>query len=187
MTATNPQSGARGPDAPPSGFLFVEGVLLILFGLAAVAFPLWASIAAAVLLGWILIATGIAGLIGAFSARPHVHFGWSLVSSIVSIFSGLVAAFYPLAGVMALVIVIAAWLVLDGVSSMMIALDSRRAGGRSWGWSTLSAVVDWLLAIGVFVLAPAGGPLIVGIVVAISLVFGGATLLMLGAAVRRKA
>ncbi len=187
MTATNSPSTPRGPDAPPSGFLFVEGVLLILFGLAAVVFPLWASIAAAVLLGWILIATGIAGIVGAVSTRPHVHFGWSLVSSIISILSGLVAAFYPLAGILALVIVIAAWLVVDGVSSMMIALASRRAGGKSWGWSAVSAVIDWLLAIGVFVLAPAGGPLIVGIVVAISLVFGGVTLLMLGAAVRRNA
>jgi uncharacterized membrane protein HdeD (DUF308 family) len=165
----------------------VEGVLLVVFGLAAIVFPLWASIAAAVLLGWILIATGIAGLVGAFNARPHVHFGWSLVSSVVSILSGLVAAFYPLAGVFALAIVISAWLIVDGVSSLMIALDMRRAGQRSWGWPALSAIVDWLLAAGVFVLAPAGGPLIVGVVVAISLVSGGVALLMLGAAARRAA
>jgi uncharacterized membrane protein HdeD (DUF308 family) len=180
MSSNDSQSDRRERDAAPSGFLFVEGVLLLLFGLAAVVFPIFASIAAAVLLGWLLIATGIAGLIGAFSARPHLHFGWSLVSSVVSIIAGLLAAFYPLAGVLALVLLIAAWLVLDGVSSMMIALDQRRSGGKTWGWTALSAVMDWLLAIGVFVFAPLGGPVIVGIVVGVSLIFGGGALLMVG-------
>ena len=109
------------------------------------------------LLGWISSPPELRGLVGAFNARPHVHFGWSLVSSVVSILSGLVAAFYPLAGVFALAIVISAWLIVDGVSSLMIALDMRRAGQRSWGWPALSAIVDWLLA-AAFV-RPGGRPL----------------------------
>jgi uncharacterized membrane protein HdeD (DUF308 family) len=85
---------------------------------------------------------------------------------------------------MALALVIAAWLVLDGVSSLMIALDLRRKGRASWGWSAVSAVVDWLLAVGIFVLAPLGGVLVVGVVVGIDLIFGGGALLMVAAAAR---
>jgi uncharacterized membrane protein HdeD (DUF308 family) len=185
MTATTPQSPPPSSSSAPPGFLFVEGGVFVLFGLAAIAFPIFASFAAAVLLGWILIACGVAGLFGAFSARPHLHFGWSLVSSIVAIVAGLIVAFDPLAGVLSLVIVLAAWLVLDGVSSMMIALNLRGAGARSWGWSAFSAIVDWVLAAGIFLLAPRGGALIVGLIVGIDLLMGGVALLMIGASLRR--
>jgi uncharacterized membrane protein HdeD (DUF308 family) len=187
MTAAAHHTEPRSSTSTGAGILFVEGAVLILFGVAAIAFPLFASIAAAVLLGWILIASGIAGLIGAFTERPHLHFGWSLLSSIVSIAAGLVAAFYPLAGVLALALVIAAWLALDGVGSMMIALNLRRAGSRSWGWPAVSAIIDWVLAVGIFMLAPVGGALIVGIIVGVDLVFGGVALMMIGAALRGQA
>jgi uncharacterized membrane protein HdeD (DUF308 family) len=185
MTTTTPHPNPLPLSKQPPVFLFVEGGLLVLFGLAALAFPVFASISAAVLLGWILIAGGLAGLFGAFTAKPHMHFGWSMVSSIVAIVSGLVAAFYPLAGVTALAILIAAWLVLDGFSSMMIARDLHRSGRRGWVWPVVSAIVDWLLAIGIFVFAPLGGPLVVGTIVGIDLVFGGAALLMVGVSARR--
>lgn len=187
MTVSPRQFRPSGLGKPPSVFLFVEGVLLVLFGLAALTFPVFASIAAAVLFGWVLMAVGVAGLLGAFGSKPHLHFGWSLVSSIMAIAAGLIAAFYPLAGVTALVIVIAAWLVVDGASSMMIALDLRRKRQGPWGWPAVSAVADWLLAIGILVLAPLGGLVVVGIIVGIDLVFGGVALLMLGASGRRRA
>lgn len=187
MTTTIRQTRLQDSNPTGAGFLLVEGVLLVMFGLAAIAFPIFASIAAAILLGWILIACGIAGLFGAFSAKPHLHFGWSLVSSLVAIAAGVIAAFYPLAGIMSLALIIAAWLVLDGISSLMIGLNLRRGGGRSWGWSVLSTVVDWLLGALIVVLAPIGGSLIVGLIVGIDLVMGGVALLMIGASLRRVA
>jgi uncharacterized membrane protein HdeD (DUF308 family) len=44
-----------------------------------------------------------------------------------------------------------------------------------------------VLAIGIFLLAPVGGPLIVGIIVGVDLVFGGVALVMIGAALRGQA
>ena len=184
MTPIPPPLGPQSLERPPSWFLFVEGVLLILFGLAAIVFPIIAGMAAATFVGWILIACGLAGLFGAFAARPRMHFGWSLVSSTIAIAAGFVAAFNPLAGILALILVMVVWLILDGVSSMMIALALRRSGERSWVWSAGSAVVDWLLAVGLLVLGPRGGPLMVGVIVGIDLLLGGAALLAIGASSR---
>ena len=61
MTAATQHTAPHGSTSTGAGILFVEGVVLILFGVAAIAFPLFASIAAAVLLGWILIASGHRG------------------------------------------------------------------------------------------------------------------------------
>jgi membrane protein HdeD len=158
-------------------FWFVEGMLLILLGLVAIAYPVFASVAVAVVLGWLLIASGIAGLFGTFAAEPHFHRGWSAASSLAAISMGLIAVSNPAAGVPALIVVIALWLVLDGFSSMMIALRLRLTKGRSWAWLAASAAVDGLLAIGLIVLAPAGGPSIVGDIVGIDLVLAGLLLL----------
>ena len=181
-SASVPSSSGRFGGA--SGFLVAEGVILILLGLAAVVFPVLAGVATAVLFGWILFVSGLIGLVSAFRSRPHLHFRWSIVSSMLAIVAGLIVALSPLTGVIALVVVIAAWLALDGVSSWMIGIDRRRAGAPGWGWSIASAVVDWILAICLLLLGPVGGAVVVGIVVGIDLVLGGFSLVMLGRAAK---
>src|SRR5580700_7222111 len=83
MTWSTEMSSAAIDNPPRSlpWFLIVEGLLVVALGVAAVVFPVMAGVAAAVLFGWILIAVGAVGLVGAFSSRPRVHFGWSLVSA----------------------------------------------------------------------------------------------------------
>jgi uncharacterized membrane protein HdeD (DUF308 family) len=187
MSANQHPFGSDNQAKTASMFLLGEGVLLVLLGLAAIAFPTLAGVATAVLLGWILMASGVVGLVSTFTGKNHVHFWWSLISSILAIAAGLVVAFHPLAGAVALVIVIAAWLTLDGVSTLMIALDQRRSQRRSWGWLFASALVDWLLAGALLFLSPIAGLLAIGFIVGIDLVFGGVALLMIGAAMRRPA
>ena len=167
-----------------SGFIVAEGVLLIVLGLAAVAFPIVAGVAAAVFFGWVLFVSGLVGLFGAFRSKPHLHFRWSIVSSLLAIVAGLVVALFPLTGVITLVVVIAAWLALDGASALMIGLDLKRSGGRAWGWSIASAAVDWILAACLLLLGPVGGAVVVGIIVGIDLALGGVSLVMLGRAAR---
>jgi uncharacterized membrane protein HdeD (DUF308 family) len=185
MAGSTPAFRPIGLTAAPRSVLLLEAALLVVFGLAGLVFPALASIAAVVLFGWILIASGLMGLVSAFAARPHLHFGWSLLSAVAAVLAGFAIAVFPLSGVVALTILIAAWLLVDGVSSMMIANGLRRSH-KTWIWSVLSALVDWLLALVVLVLAPAGGFLIVGVVVGVDLVFGGLALGMTAAWGRRR-
>ncbi len=186
MTIPSPQPlPAAGGPGRASRWLHIEGAVLVVLGIAALVFPALAGVAAAVLFGWILIIIGIAGVAGSLSSRPHVHLGWSLVSSILALVAGLIVAFFPLAGAMTLVFVIAAWLVLDGVSSLMIGLELRRAGRHPWRWQIISAAVDWLLAILLLALGPAGGAVLIGFVVGIDLIMGGLALLALGRSMGR--
>ena len=50
-----------------SPWLTIEGVLLILLGIAALVMPLMAGLAATLVFAWILILTGMIGLISAFA------------------------------------------------------------------------------------------------------------------------
>lgn len=166
-------------------FALTEGVLLLLCGLAALCFPAFAGIATSVLFGWILIASGVTGLVVTLVRSGYTHVGWSLFSSALAIVAGLLIAFDPFAGAMVVTAVIAAWLFLDGISSFMIALDLRRSRRPTWGWLIVSAITDWLLAAVIFFLNPVASLLVVGLIVGIDLCVAGIALLGLGWNLRR--
>lgn len=181
-----PIDTAKSPTGRVSGFLSIEGMLLVLFGLAALVFPAMAGVATAVLLGWILIACGIAGVVATVSGRAHVQLRWSLLSALLALVAGFVIAFDPPVGVAVFIGVVAAWLVLDGVSSLMIGLDLRRRGRRAWGWMIGSVAIDWILAAGLFVIGPLFGLVAVGVIIGVDLVLGGIALLTLASGLRRQ-
>jgi uncharacterized membrane protein HdeD (DUF308 family) len=163
----------------------VEGVLLILLGIAAVAMPLMAGIAATLVFAWILILTGMIGLISAFAGRAHAHLGWSLASAIIALVIGVILLVYPLAGAVALTIVIGAYLLLDGVTLIGLALDHRRRGLGPWGWLLVSGLIDVVLAAFIFFMNVIGSAVFVGVVVGISLIFAGIALLLIQRAAPR--
>ena len=74
--------------AEKSPWLLIEGVLLVLLGLAAVLMPLMAGLAASLVFAWILILSGMVGLISAFAGRNHAHLGWSLASAVIALVIG---------------------------------------------------------------------------------------------------
>ena len=68
----------------------VEGIILIILGLAAVVIPPIATLAVEILYGWLFLISGIVGLITTFRMRQAPGFGWSLVSAILGIAVGIV-------------------------------------------------------------------------------------------------
>src|ERR1700730_7371106 len=59
----------------------VEGIILILLGLAAVVIPPIATLAVEILYGWLFLIRGIVGLITSFQSSLRSGFWWSLVSA----------------------------------------------------------------------------------------------------------
>lgn len=57
----------------------VEGILLVILGLAAMIVPPLASLAVTIFLGWMFLIGGVAGLIVTFWARQMPGFWWSLI------------------------------------------------------------------------------------------------------------
>ena len=63
----------------------LQGVLMAVAGLLALIYPMLASVAMMVLLGWILILSGVVQGIGLIGARQIPHFWLQLVSVVLSI------------------------------------------------------------------------------------------------------
>jgi uncharacterized membrane protein HdeD (DUF308 family) len=67
----------------------LQGILMVAAGVLALVYPLIASVAIVLLLGWILIVSGLFQGIGLIGARQVPHFWLQLISVVLSIIVGL--------------------------------------------------------------------------------------------------
>ena len=76
----------------------VEGIILVILGIAAIMLPLVATIALTIIIGWIFLVSGIVGLVTTFWMRQAPGFWWSLISAIIAIGAGVVLLLWPISG-----------------------------------------------------------------------------------------
>src|SRR5262249_25913597 len=124
------------------GLFLAEGIVLIILGTLAVLVPPVASLAATIFFGWILLLSGMVGLISTLRARNAPGFGWSLFSAITGIVAGVVLLWMPVQGTLSLTAVLIAFLFVEGVASILYALDHRKSSSGRWGWMLASGIID---------------------------------------------
>jgi uncharacterized membrane protein HdeD (DUF308 family) len=154
-----------------------EGIILVLLGAAAIIIPQIATLTVSLLLGWLLLFSGIAGLFTTFSMRPMAGLWWSLLSAVIAIGVGLVLLFSPATGAVSLTLVLIAFFLIEGIASIMFALDHRNELPGTWVAMLLSGIVDLLLGGLIFLGLPSSAAWAIGLLVGINLVFGGAALI----------
>ncbi|MBV9511363.1 MAG: DUF308 domain-containing protein [Caulobacteraceae bacterium] len=159
-----------------SPWLVVEGAVLVVLGILALLAPLAAGLAVSLILGVILVLSGVFGLISAMAGAAHQHRVLSLASSVLALAVGMALLFYPLAGPLALALLLAAYLLVDGVILIGLAMDHRRRATARWGWLIASGVIDLILAAALVMLSAVGSTILLGAFVGIDLIVAGAAL-----------
>jgi uncharacterized membrane protein HdeD (DUF308 family) len=154
-----------------------EGIILFILGILAIVVPPIATIAVEVLIGWLLLMSGIVGLISTFRTRGAPGFGWSLLSAVIGTVAGIVLLAWPLSGALSLTLILTVFLVLEGVVSILYALEHKRELSGRWGMMLFSGVVDLFLAGIIFAGLPGTAAWAIGLLVGINLVFGGSALI----------
>jgi uncharacterized membrane protein HdeD (DUF308 family) len=165
-------------------FLF-EGILLVVLGLGAMILPPLASLAVTIFLGWMLLISGVAGLVLTFWARQMPGFWWSLISAALAILAGIVLLARPAQGVLTLTIVISAYFLAEGVTTIMYALEHRRELSERWSWMLFAGVMDILIAAMIITGLPGSAEWAIGLLVGINLLFGGASMIGMALAARK--
>jgi uncharacterized membrane protein HdeD (DUF308 family) len=154
-----------------------EGIVLLLLGLVAIIVPPIATLAVEILVGWILLASGVVGLISTFRTRGAPGFGWSLVSAVIGIAAGVILLVWPLSGVVSLTLVLSVFLLFEGIASIMLALGHRREFSGRWAMLLFSGIIDIVLAAIIFAGLPGTAAWAIGLLVGINLVVGGSALI----------
>jgi uncharacterized membrane protein HdeD (DUF308 family) len=103
-------------------------LLYIAAGLVIFTDPVFASLSLTMALAWILIAVGILRILMAFQLRPASGWGWPLVSGVISILLGaMILAQWPTSGFWVIGLFVAIEMIVNGWSSVFIALAARKA------------------------------------------------------------
>ncbi len=162
----------------------IEGILLAILGLAAMVVPPLASLAVTVFLGWMFLVSGVMGLALTFWARGMPGFWWSLISALLALAVGVILLARPVQATLTLTIVVGAYFLAEGVTTIMYALEHRRELSRRWGWMLTAGVMDIIVAAIIVAGLPGSALWAIGLLVGINLLFGGATLIGVALAAR---
>jgi uncharacterized membrane protein HdeD (DUF308 family) len=165
----------------------VEGAILLVLGLVAVMVPMVATVAVEIIVGWLILVSGVVGLATTFYMRRAPGFWWSLFSALIGTAAGVVLLLWPLNGALSLTLILTVFLAFEGIVSIMFALDHRRELSGRWGMMLLSGIVDLILAGFIFSGLPGTAAWAIGLLVGINLVFGGSAVIAMALHARRSA
>jgi uncharacterized membrane protein HdeD (DUF308 family) len=165
----------------------IEGIVLVVLGLAAIVLPLIATVAVAIIIGWLLLVSGIVGLIATFRMRHAPGFWWSLLSALIGIAAGWLLLRWPLSGALSLTLILTVFFVVEGVASIFYALEHKRELSGRWTWMLVSGLIDLFLASMIFLGLPDTATWAIGLLVGINMVFGGAAVISMALHARTSA
>ena len=151
----------------------VAGVLLIIAGIMCLVWRGAALATLAMLLGVVLLISGVVDIIIFCSAR-NVMYGaaWFLVDGILTVILSLFILFDQVFTMLTLPFVFGMWLICTGITRFVNSFDLQRCGVRGWGWFTALGLL--MTAAGVIsFIDPVAGAMALGIVLGISLILEG--------------
>jgi uncharacterized membrane protein HdeD (DUF308 family) len=167
----------RDEIARHRGWFIFLGLLLIVAGALAIAFPILGTLAVEL---WTAIAFAVAGVaqtVHAFAARSWGGFALGLLIGLLYLATGIVLWINPWGGAVALTLVLAVVLVVDGICRSILAFQIRPRSG--WGWLLAGGIVSVVLGAMIWQQLPSSGLVILGLLLGINLIFSGVTFLML--------
>ena len=165
--------------------VLTEGIVLLVLGVLAIVVPPIATIAVEVLIGWLLALSGIVGLVATLRMRGAPGFWWSMLSAVLGIVAGIVLLRWPLSGAVSLTLILTVFLVVEGVATILFALEHKREVSGRWGVMLVSGIIDLSLAGIIFTGLPGTAAWAIGLLIGINLAFGGAALIAMALHARK--
>jgi uncharacterized membrane protein HdeD (DUF308 family) len=152
-------------------WMVVAGGLALVVGVVAIAVPAIASVAITIFIGWILVSAGATIAIHALERRAALR----ALEALVTVVAGAYLLVFPLSGTVSLTFVLAVWLFVSGIISLL--QMARWPGPYAWidGFgAALSVLLGFLIAFGL----PSSASWAIGLLVGVNLVFWGVRLLL---------
>ena len=165
-------------------WFMVQGGLMIVTGIVAIAHPLIASLATTVILGWLLIISGAIQGLGLIGARHVPYFSMQLVSAILGILVGFLLLSHPGEGILVLTLLFIVFFFVEGIATVIFSLTVRPLD--NWGWVLASGVVAVILASYLWSSLPLSAGWILGLLLGITLISEGGALAFFAWSIRRK-
>jgi len=151
--------------------LGLNGVLSIALGLVILFWPGISLFALTIVFGAYALATGIVGLVSAFSTPVKTERGWLVFSSLLGIVVGVMVLVWPNISALALLYVIGVYAVALGILAIYGAFWLPIDGGDT-ALMVLSGLISILFGIVIFARPGAGALVVLALIAAFFLVSG---------------
>jgi len=160
----------------------ILSIVLIIFGVLAIALPGATSIGVVILIGWLVLFDGATQLIHAFQSKGVGHTAWKLLVAVVYLVAGFYLLARPALGAASLTLVLGIFLIAEGVTDIVAYFATRKSGGS--GWILADGIITLILGVMIWDQWPFSSLWVIGTLVGISMLMTGTTRLMLTLAVR---
>ena len=158
------------------------GVLLVLGGIVAITYPCVSSVGAVMVLGIILIVSGVFTIIGAFWAGKWSALFLQLLVGILYVMVGMAVRDSPLESIALVTMFMAAFFIVVGAFRIIVSVVERFP---QWGWALINGVVTFLVGLIIYDSFPLSALWVIGLLVGIELLFNGWTWIMLSLVIRQ--
>lgn len=147
------------------------GVALLIAGCIAAAFTVAASTITTIYVGVLMVFAGVAQIFQAFNIKNWGQFFLWLSAGIIYLLAGFICIYNPLEAVIILAFLLGSFLILSGVLRIAVGLKNKVIKGSAWIF--IAGVLSALLGVLILIGWPESSFYIIGIFVAIDLIFQG--------------
>lgn len=158
------------------------GVFIIVLGLLALAAPFAAGLYVTVMVGLLLLVSGVAQVYLAFRGSSLAEGIGLLLLGVLAVIAGGYVLLQPGQALVALTFVLAGFFFAQGLVEILGGVGARPDTG--WGWLVASGVISVLLAVMIWSQSPLSGAWAIGTLVGIRLLLSGTSTVFIGSAVR---
>jgi uncharacterized membrane protein HdeD (DUF308 family) len=144
----------------------------MILGLAAIGQAMATSIASMVLIGWVLIVSGLVQGILAFPVRNWSGFFLHLMGGVLEIVVGVLIVAAPASAAIALTLLLSVYLLVGGLFRTVVVLLLRFPG---WSLGLLGGLISVLLGLALWQQYPLSGLIFIGSCVGVALLMHGAS------------
>jgi uncharacterized membrane protein HdeD (DUF308 family) len=152
----------------------IQGVLLVVAGIFAIIYPVISSVAVIVLLGWLLIISGVVQGLSLIGARHVPHFWLQLISFVLAIVIGVLFLREPAEGLLTVTLLLIVFFMMEGISKVVFALTIKPF--PNWGWVLASGLVGIALSLILWASLPVTAVWLVGLLLGLELISVGTAL-----------
>jgi uncharacterized membrane protein HdeD (DUF308 family) len=161
-----------------------QGVIMVILGVLAVIWPVVATLAVDLYVGWLFLISGLVGLAAMFWSEDVPAFVWTLLTAALSLAVGVLLLWKPIDGAISLTLVLTAFFVAEGVFQIASSLSYRNVVPDTWGWMLASGIADLLLAVIIVMGLPGTSNWALGLLAGVNLITSGWAVIMVAIAGR---
>src|SRR5581483_4418945 len=162
------------------GWLLALGIVMVVLGTIALFIIPAATVGTVLVLGWLLVLSGVFEGIHAFRVRNWAGIFLHLIAGILGVLVGFMVVTHPLLGALGWTLLFASFMTVIGLFRIIAAF---RLKFPNWGWAVFDGIVTLGLGILLWISWPVSALWFLGLAIGVSLILRGWSYVMFAVAI----